>query len=381
MSKNYFKAVAILMGTVLGAGIFTVPYAIEKAGFLSLLIYFPILHSIQLILHLIYAEIILTTKESHRMVGYVGIYFNGFFKKIALLISIFGKHGTLIAYIILGGLFLHQLLSPVFGGDVFIYTVVLFFIQTSIVLFGLKTIAKVEAFLTIFLVLALGALTWRGLGYWKIDNYDLLNLKSVLLPYGVIFFAIGGQAAIPEVCRLLKKEKRKIRSAIVWGTSLPILLIAVFAFLIVGVTGEKTTPDVLIGLATHVDIRLISLALVVGLLAIITSYIVISQSLKEIYWWDESMNKKLAWFLSTSVPFLLYLFGIRDLTGVIGLTGSITGGLYGIILISIYLKVQKKKKRRTVFKRKLGFPLVIILSSAFILGVIMELIGFLRDFF
>jgi len=377
MSKNYFKAIAILMGTVLGAGIFTVPYAIEKAGVLSFLIYFPILHSIQLILHLIYAEIILTTKESHRMVGYVGIYFNGFFKKIALLISIIGKHGTLVAYIILGGLFLHQLLSPVFGGDVFIYTVILFFLQTSIVLFGLKAIAKVEAFLTIFLVLALGVLTWRGLGYWELGNYELFNIENILLPYGVIFFAIGGQASIPEVCRLLKKEKRKIRSAIVWGTSLPILLISMFSFLIVGVTGDKTTPDILIGLATHVDIRLISLALVVGLLAIITSYIVISQSLKEIYWWDESMNKKLAWFLSAFIPFLLYLFGIRNLTGVIGLTGSITGGLYGIILISIYLKVQKKKKVKTVYRGYISNKMAFILIGAFILGAISELIDFL----
>jgi tyrosine-specific transport protein len=378
MSKNYFKAIAILAGTVLGAGIFTVPYVIQKAGILSLLIYFPILHGIQLTLHLIYAEIILATKERHRMVGYVGVYYNGFFKKISFVISILGKNGTLVAYIILGGIFLHQLLSPFWGGSLVFYTTLLFIIETTIVLLGLKMIARAEVFLTVLLVLAIGGLSWRSVGYWDIGNYELLNLENILIPYGAIFFAIGGQAAIPEICQLLKNEKRKIRSAVIWGTFLPVFLIAFFAFLMVGVTGVNTTPDVLTGLATQLDNWIIVLALLFGLIAVVTSYIVISQSLKEIYWWDEGMNKYLAWLLATVVPFAIYLIGVKDLIGVISLTGAITGGLYGIILISIYLKVQDKKRRRLVYKKYFNKKLVWGLSLAFVLGVIAEIIGFLR---
>ncbi len=375
MSRNYFKAVAILAGTVLGAGIFAVPYVVQKAGILSILIYFPLLYTAQLILHLIYAEIVLSISEKHRMVGYVGVYFNGFFKKIAFLITLLGKHGTLVAYIILGGIFLHQLLSPWWGGTLFFYTIILFLIETAVVLFGLKTIAKAESFLAILLIVAIGGLSWRSLGYWDFDNYELLNFENLLLPYGVIFFAIGGQAAIPEVCRLLKNEKRKIRSAIVWGTVLPVALIAFFAFLMIGVTGINTSPDVLTGLSSQLDSRMMVLALMFGLLAVITSYIVISQSLREVYWWDQGVNKYLAWLLATTVPFGLYLMGIRNLTGVVGLTGAITGGLYGIILIGVYSKVKRKKKRKVVLKNDLSKRLAIILSLAFVLGTILEVIG------
>ncbi len=378
MSRNYFKAVAILAGTILGAGIFTVPFVVQKAGILSILIYFPILHSIQLILHLIYAEIVLSTSENHRMVGFVGIHFNKSFKRIAFLISLLGKHGTLVAYIILGGIFLHQLLNPWWGGTEFFYTVALFIAETIVILFGLKMIAKAEAVLTILLILAIGGLSWRSLGYWDVSNYSLLNFKNLLLPYGVIFFAIGGQAAIPEVCRLLKNEKRKIRSAIVWGTFLPVALIAFFAFLMIGVTGANTSPDVLVGLSTHLDNWIMSLALIFGLLAVTTSYLVISQSLREVYWWDEGMNKYFSWFLAASVPFILFLIGVRDLTSVIGLTGSITGGLYGIILIGVYFKVRKKKKRRKVLNKGLSKSLAVILCLAFVLGVVAEVISFLK---
>ena len=378
MNKNYLKSIAILTGTVLGAGIFTVPYVIQKAGVLSLFIYFPILFTIQLVLHLIYAEIVLASGKIHRMVGYVGVYYNGFLKKVAFLISLLGKHGTLVAYIILGGMFFYQLLSPRWGGSLSFYTTLLFLIEIFIVLFGLKMIAKAEIFLTTLLVLAIASLSWRGMLYWDASNYDLLNWNNLLMPYGAIFFAIGGQAAIPEICRVLKNEKRKIRSAIIWGTVLPVFLIAFFAFLMVGVTGSNTTPDVLSGLSGRLDSRIMVSTLLFGLLAVSTSYIVISQSLREVYWWDMGINKYLSWFLATTIPFVIYLIGVRNITEVISVTGAITGGLYGIILISVYLKVQAKKRRKIAFKGHLSKGLAMFLSGAFIAGVIAELWNFIK---
>jgi len=183
---------------------------------------------------------------------------------------------------------------------------------------------------------------------------------------------------VPEICRLLKDEKSKIQKAIVWGTLLPVGLITFFAFLMVGVLGSNITPDVLSGLSSYLDNQVLTASLIFGLLAVITSYIVISQSLREVYWWDEGINKNLAWFLAAIVPFGLYLAGVRDLTGVIGLTGAITGGLYGIILIAIYVKIRKKKKKNKFFKINFNKSLVIILFSAFILGVVTELWAFLK---
>jgi len=364
----------ILIGTVLGAGIFAVPFVIQKAGVSSILIYFPVLFFLQLIIHLIYAEIILSTKSRHRMVGYVGVYFNKVFKDIALLIALLGKHGTLIAYIILGGIFFYQLLSPIFGGTELMYISILFAIESFLVLFGLKIIAKAETFLTGLLMVVIVGLGFKSLGYWDAGNFNLVNLEHVLLPYGTIFFAIGGQAAIPEICRLLKKEKEKIRSAVILGTFIPTVLVAAFAFLMVGVAGPATTPDLLVGLGTRLDSGMMILALGIGLLAVTTSYMVISQALREIYWWDLGMNKNWAWFWASLIPFLLFLIGANDLNRVVGITGAITGGLFGIILILVYFKVKKKSHRTKILKVHLSKGVAWVLSLAFIAGVISELI-------
>ncbi|MFW5884753.1 MAG: aromatic amino acid transport family protein [Patescibacteria group bacterium] len=378
MNKNYFKAVFILMGTILGAGMFAVPFMIEKSGIIPLLVYVAVLAAIQFLLHRIYAEIILSTPQRHRMPGYAGIYLGSKWKKTALLISIIGKHGALLAYIILGGIFLHGLLAEFLGGSLFLYTFLLFLIEAFVIFFGLKLIARVELWLGALLILVVLFLGGKSLNYFELGNFALINWNYAFLPYGVVFFAVGGQAAIPEICRLLKNQKKKISSAIAWGTFLAAFLVAGFAFLVVGTCGGATTPDALVGIQAIFGNGLAKFSLLIGLLATVTSYIVICQSLREVYWWDAGMNNSLAWLLACLTPFLLYLVGLNDLTGVIGLTGSITGGLFGMILIVILFKSKQRRKIKPVIENKIGLFAGVALSCLFIVGAGMEIWRFFQ---
>lgn len=377
--KNYFFSIAVLIGTVTGAGIFAAPYVISKSGILSLFIYVPILAFVQYYLHLLYAEIILSTKTKHRMPGYVGIYFGEKYKKYALVASLIGRHGALLAYIVLGGIFLHGLLGPVFGGSVFIYASLLFLFQAAIVFTGIKAIASLEFFMSIVLILVVALIGYKSSAFFSWENYSLINWRYALLPYGVLFFSVGGQAAIPEICSLLENNQRKIKSAITWGTFIPAVIMMVFVVIVVGVTGTNTSPDTLIGLRQVFQNGIVTFAMIFGLLSVITSYLVISQSMREMYWWDMGLNKNLAWFLACFIPFFLYLVGLRDLTGIISITGSIMGGIFGVILILTIIKVKSKRQLKPVFEIFMNKPIAIVLSSMFVLGLIYELYYYIAN--
>ena len=74
MSKNlklYLKAVSTLSGTIIGAGIFALPWVGEKVGLLTFAFYLLLLTPILILLHLLYAEIVLITPMPHRFIGYV----------------------------------------------------------------------------------------------------------------------------------------------------------------------------------------------------------------------------------------------------------------------------------------------------------------------
>ena len=72
-----------------------------------------------------------------------------------------------------------------------------------------------EMFLTAILIFLFVFLTAKCLPLAKFDNLTLISWKDIFLPYGVIFFTLSGDTAIPEVCRVLKNEKKKIKSAII----------------------------------------------------------------------------------------------------------------------------------------------------------------------
>jgi amino acid permease len=377
MNKNYLYAISSLAGTVIGGGIFAIPYVISKAGVAGVLLFFPLLIFVQYLLHKIYAEVVLSTKQIHRLPGYVGIYCGKNVKRAVLVISIIGKHGTLLIYTILGGIFLYGILNPVLGGNVFLYTTILFLLEAFIVLVGLKLIAKAEMVFTSLIVVVIMTILYKSWGSLDVSNYQFIDIRNIFLPYGPIFLAVGGQAAIPEVCRLLKNEKKRIRSAIAWGTILPGCVTAVFALIVVGITGDNTTPDALVGLNQYFSNGVITSTLLLGLLTITTSFIIISQSLREVYWWDMGMDKRLAWVLACGIPFLLYAVGLRDLTAVVGVTGSIVGGIFGIILIALLFVVKKKRKLKPCLQNKINKPMAYALSLLFILGLLYEVWAFM----
>ena len=371
--RNYFRSIAILVGTIIGVGLFTIPYVIDKAGIVTLFIYLPALGIAEYFLLKFYTEIALSTQKIHRIPGYVERYFGKKYRFIALVVTMLSNYGSILAYIIIGGIFSHQLFFPFFGGSVFVYATTLFFIEIFIVLFGLKLIAKVEVFMTIALVFVIGLIIGRGWGYIDLNNFSSINLENIFLPYGPIFFAVGGMNAVPEICRLLSNQKEKITSALAWGIGISVLITLIFVTMIVGVTGSQTTPDTLTGLSSVFGNGVVIFSLIFGLLSIVTSFLVATQSMREVYWWDFKINKDVAWGLACFIPYAIYAFGIQDLTKVVSLTGAFTGGVLGIILIWLVIVVQKKAEQVSIVKTKINKSIAFILSLLFVFGLVYEI--------
>lgn len=372
--KNYFSAIATLMGTIIGVGMFAMPYAIAKAGLLPLFFYMPVLALIQYLLHLYYAEIVLSTNGDHRLTGYaVKIFGTRRARIFTLIITLISDFGVLLAYIIFGGIFLHQLLNPIFGGSLLSYAAILFLIQAVIILFGIKMIAGAEFFMTGFMIVVIGLIIWYGRGLIHLANFTDLDWHYFFYPYGPIFFSVGGMAAIPEVCKLLRSQPEKIKPAIAWATFTSAGIMMIFVLAIVGMTGIRTSPDALAGLARLFGPGIIGLTLTFGLLAIVTSFLTIGQACRETFWWDLGMNKYTGWAIACFVPFCLYLIGWRNLTTTVSLTGAFSGGMLGILTLMLVLKVKKKCDLKSAVISVINNRLAYILSGLFIFGLAYEI--------
>lgn len=374
MNKRFFHAIAMMVGMIVGVGIFGVPFAVEKVGFALGATYIFILGMLLLLVHILYGEVALRTEGKHRLVGYAEIYLGQKGKIAASLAQIFSFYGALIAYIIIGGQFLHMFLAPVLGGTVLMYQLGFFVFMSLFVGAGLKLVASIEFVMTIFLLAIVGVILAFGLPYVWYPNLYVMNLKEIFFPYGVILFALGGAAAVPEIRDLLRGQEKKMKKVLIWGTAIPVAITILFSFVVIGVSGENTTAEAISGLVGPLGNNIVFFGAIFGFLAIATSFLVLGLNLKEIFKFDYKINGWLSWLLACAVPFIIFLLAKPSFISVIAFTGAVLGGIEGLLIILIWLRAEKEGKRTPEYKVKVSEWVLSLVAFVFILGIIYKII-------
>ncbi|MFA6107046.1 MAG: aromatic amino acid transport family protein [Patescibacteria group bacterium] len=376
MNRKFFQALAAIVGYIIGVGMFALPYLFIKAGLWPCLILIVIIGIAQYFVHLLYAAVICDNPGYHRLPGHAENYFGPAGKRLTFVVTMIGNYGAMLAYIIVGGVFARQLFSPFWGGSEVLYASILFFIAAGVVFFGIKTIARFEFYFTAAMVVVLLLVIKRSLGFASPANLTLVNWKYALLPFGAILFAFDGGGVIPLAAEILNKRKKSLKIAIGFGTFFSIALIVIFSLVTAAVTGGKTTPDVLTGLWNVMDGKIVLISLVLGLLVIATSFFAVAENIKDTFSRDYGINKTISWALAFFIPYAFYLAGFNNFIGVISFAGAISGGFTGIILILIFRKMEKEKKKLSFFRHKPGRLFLGLVASLFLAGIVYEIWSF-----
>ena len=374
MTKKFYHTVATLVGMIVGVGIFGIPYAIKEVGFITGFFYIWVIGAILLMVHLLYGEVTLRTKGQHRLVGYASIYLGKWGKGIASITQVLAFWGAIIAYVIIGGQFLEMILSPLIGGSLIIYQLVFWGASSLLVLSGIKLVSYVEFFMTAILLVAVGVIFFLGLPHVWYPNLQITNIQNIFLPYGVILFALGGAAAIPQMKEMLKGQEKKLEKAIKWGTLIPIVITILFAFVVIGVSGENTTIEAISGLSGALGSKIILLGAIFGFLAIATSFLVLGLNLKDIFEQDFKLNRFLAWVLACFIPLIIFLLNQPNFITMIALVGAIFSGFEGILIILIWKKAKKIGKRKPEYSIRISSLVIYLLMAIFILGMVYKLV-------
>lgn len=340
IDKRFYSAVAVLIGGVVGVGIFGIPFALAKAGFITGLLFLGGLTLFTLILNLAYGEIILRTNRVHGLVGYAGIYLGEFWKKIAFFVFVLGAYAALLAYIIVGGEFLANILSWQFyfsSGHLSFF----FFLAGAVaVAGGLRTVAMVDVVMSFLYLAGVGLIFTWGFPQINPEHFTVFNRDYWFLPYGVLLFALAGSSIVLQR-EVLAGEEHRLKKAIVWGTLIPAAIYLLFSLAVVGVAGGDTSPEAFSGLRSFLGARIIWFGSIFGLLAIFTSFLTLGDVLRESFRHDFHLKKFLAWLAAIGPPWVMFSMGADNFINVINLGGALAVGAQSILLIFIYSKVKR----------------------------------------
>ncbi len=376
--KNFFKALATLTGTIIGVGLFSLPYITSKVGIWTMLLYFLIIGVIALLTNFVYGEIILRTKGLHRLPGYAEKYLGKWAKGLSFLSNSLGLGGALLAYLVVGGGFLFSLFNPFFGQSLLFYVLTLFLIGSLLIYFGIKSIARVESILLILFFIVLLFIFQKGFSLIETGNLFNFNPTYLFLPYGAVLFSLFGSSLIPEIREMLKDNPKDLKKVIFWSILISALTYLFFIIIITGITGQNTTDDAITGLKNVLGNGIVNLALIFGFLTVFTSFLTIGLTLKKILWYDIGIKKNLSWALACFVPLIFFLLGFNNFITIISLAGGVFLGIDITLMILIYLKAKKRGDMQPAYSLNLPRLLIYSLILFFILGAIYEIYYFVR---
>jgi len=361
------QAIAILIGTVVGAGIFGLPYAFVQAGWLIGLGWLLFLGVLILLLNLLYGEIILRSQGDRQLTGYASLYLGKKGKALAALALFISLYGALLAYLVKIGQFLALILNfpyPV------LLSLIFFVIVTSAIFFGLKLVSQIEFFLVIFIIIFVLLLSCLGLNQLPIQLPQIpsVNLTSFFLPYGVILFALTGTAAIPEMEEILRTNHHKLKRTIIIGSLIPLAIYLLFPFSLIGLAGNEISPDAISNLDQFLSPALVKLGAGLGVLTMGTSFLILGYALKEVWFRDFKTSQTKAVALACLPPLILFLAGATNFIQILGITGALSGSLTGLLIILIYQKARRIGQKQPAYHLKVPTAILWFLALIFILG-------------
>ena len=367
------KGAQLLVGGMVGAGIFGLPYAIAQAGFGIGLAELIGLGAMHMILFLALSDMILNTPGTPRLSGVIEFYLGKHWSWIAGLLFFFSACGALLAYTILGGTFAHAIFSSVLPASITAYQYGFFAIAAFFLVGGIGIVSRMESWFVPFFFLMVCLIGIISLPF--VQSKDLLSFypEHASIPFGVILFAMAGFGIVPELSALLRSRRATLRKSIVWGSLAVTTLYIVFAMIVMAVSDGHVSPDAFGGLAPMLGNGILVAGSTLGMLSVFSSFLLLGTELINMLTFDYKKRFLVSWAGTVLIPFVAFLLGMRNFIEVIGWIGGVLGGGLGLILLAAYLAA---KEHVCTPKRCLTIPNWVIYAcgAVYVVGIVVTIL-------
>lgn len=373
----FWEAVATMIGCIVGAGIFGLPYVIAQAGFLTGALNIIIIGFVVLLLYLYLGEVILRTNGKHQLTGYAEKYLGRWGKRAMAFSMVFGVYGALTAYLI----GVSDALQMVFGGQRLVYMALFFIISSGFVYYGLEAVEKSELFVMFLIFLVVIMIIIFTFPHINIENLKEFSLGKIFIPYGVVLFAYLGMISIPEVSEILGENRRKMKKVMFVGLLIPIILYLVFSLVVVGSVGlnnfNSLQPNerlATMALGKVVSPALFIIANIFAVFAMFTSFMAVGLALKEMFMYDYGIGKKASWALTCFVPLGIALSSLTNFIEALNIVGIIVGGIDAVLIVFMFHRAKKLGERTPEYTIRGNVVLSALIIILFMGGMVSLLI-------
>ncbi len=241
-TKRILSGTLLIAGTTIGAGMLGIPLLSAKAGFLPAAGITIAVWLYMIATGFLFLEATLWMHKGANIMSMSKRFLGSQGKVVAGLIYAFLYYCLLIAYFAAGAplfaQFIHAFTGFLLEGwqSFFVFGIVF----GAIVCFGIKWVDRFNYLLIAGMVLSYFALIAIGSTEIFWERLDKMNWGMVLLSSPILFSSFGYHNVIPSLTTYFENNRRVMRRAILWGTTVPLIVYLIWQCLIIGMIPENS---------------------------------------------------------------------------------------------------------------------------------------------
>lgn len=336
------ESICMIVGNSIGTGIIAVPYLATKNSMLDVVWMVVLAYIINVILHLIIAELSYNNGGVQLVKSFEGELFHGTAKKMFSWI-IFIIHGLAIMIGVSGNINGGaQIFTNWFGIPLWTAQLVYYAIAGCIVFLGMKAVGIAQKYAVLLLMGIVAAMTAGTFMHPVNALYtSAFHWNNLLALYSMVVFATSANQAVIQVVKGLDGNPRKIRKSIFIGFGLSSLFVLIVTItILLGTKGEITRELAYMQLGESIGTWAVILAGIFSLFALLTTFWSNTLALRDVVHEQLSIGNRVSWLIATVPCILFAIFGVNSF---IVLTRIMSGV---VILVSIMLVLTYGKSRK-----------------------------------
>ena len=337
-----FEAISMIVGNSIGTGIIAVPYLATKNSMLDVVWMVALAYIVNVILHLIIAELSYNNGGVQLVKSFEGELFHGAAKKVFSW-AVFVVYGLAIMVGVSGNINGGaQIFTSWFGLPMWTAQLAYYVVAGCVVFMGMKAVGIAQKYAVILLIGIVAAMTVgtciRPINALHTAEFHWNNLLAL---YSMVVFATSANQAVIQVVKGLDGNPRKIRKTIFIGFALSsVLVLIVTMTVLLGTRGAITKELAYLQLGESIGKWAVILAGIFSLLALLTTFWSNTLALRDVVHEQIHAGNRISWLIATVPCILFAIFGVSSF---IILTRIMSGV---VILVSIMLVITYGKSRR-----------------------------------
>jgi len=367
--SSFLRSFLLLVGTIIGAGVFGVPLVFSRMGLVTGSLVFWLVALLVMAAHLLFVDLIVRDRARRRLPGYVGKILGRWAERIAVVCHSMHLIGANLAYLILGGEFLAVLLSPVLPGfDVLSWQTIFWLGGVVTVLAGLSFMSRVESAMTWVEVTSMAFIAVLSFAFVRGPILLTADWSQATVGLGIFVFALSGLTVMPEVYELAGQKAGMTRRVTVLGSLLTAVLTWLFGIGIYLAAGERELGSTT-AIAAILPSALAWLLPLFGFFAVATSYLTTAFDLRSMYVYDLKWRPIVSSVFALGSPLALLLLSSRDFFNTIDVVGALFSAANALLVAVAAGIIMNRGTRRPSFWWRTFVP---VAASALFIFVILQ---------